>query len=88
MAEGSEFKLRVPVSKLSDDSIMLEFVTVIRVTAMARKLQCRAWRARVEGVPWRSRKNWSARSRSPTLNHPDRMGINNIVITIYDRAVV
>jgi hypothetical protein len=66
MAEGSEFKLRVPLSKLSDDSIILEFVTVIRVAAMARKLQCRAWRPRVEGVPWRSRKKWSARSRNPT----------------------
>ena len=27
IAEGSEFKLPVPVSKLSDDSIMLEFAT-------------------------------------------------------------
>ena len=45
MAEGSEFELPVPVSKLSDDSIMLEFATARRIALIARRLQCRAWRA-------------------------------------------
>jgi hypothetical protein len=36
LAEGSEFELPVPVSKLSDDSIMLEVATARRVAAIAR----------------------------------------------------
>jgi hypothetical protein len=39
MAEGSEFELPVPVSKLSDDSILLEFSTARRIALIARKLQ-------------------------------------------------
>ena len=36
--ERSEFELPVPVSKLSDDSIMLEFATVRRVAALGDAL--------------------------------------------------
>ena len=46
MVEGSEFELPVPVSKLSDDNIMLEFATARRIALIARRPQCRAWRAR------------------------------------------
>ena len=38
VAERSEFELSVPVSKLSDDSIMLEFATVRRVAALGDAL--------------------------------------------------
>jgi hypothetical protein len=38
--EGSEFELPVPVSKLSDDSIVLEFATARRIALFARRLQC------------------------------------------------
>jgi hypothetical protein len=38
LAERSEFELPVPVSKLSDDSIMLEFATVRRVAALGDAL--------------------------------------------------
>jgi hypothetical protein len=31
MVEGGEFELAVPISKLSDDSIMLEFATARRI---------------------------------------------------------
>ena len=40
MAEHSEFELPVPVSKMSDDSIMLEFATARRIALIARRLQC------------------------------------------------
>jgi hypothetical protein len=43
VAEGSEFELPVPVSKLSNDSIMLEFATARRIALIARRLQY--WRA-------------------------------------------
>jgi hypothetical protein len=39
MVERSEFELPVPVSKLSDDSILLEFSTARRIALIARKLQ-------------------------------------------------
>ena len=39
MAEGSEFELPVPVSKLSDDGFMLEFATGRRIALIARRLQ-------------------------------------------------
>ena len=39
MAEGSEFELPVPVVKLSDDGIMLEFATARRIALIARRLQ-------------------------------------------------
>ena len=38
MVERSEFELPVPVAKLSDDSIMLEFATVRRVAALGDAL--------------------------------------------------
>ena len=37
MVEGSEFELPVPVSKLSDDSILLEFSTARRIALIARE---------------------------------------------------
>ena len=40
LAEGSEFEPPVPVSELSDDSIMLEFATARRIALIARRLQC------------------------------------------------
>jgi hypothetical protein len=40
MVEGSELELPVPVSKLSDDSIVLEFATGSRIALIARRLQC------------------------------------------------
>jgi hypothetical protein len=44
LAEGSEFELPLPVSKLSDDSIMLEFATARRIALIARRLQrCRGY---------------------------------------------
>ena len=36
MAEGSEFELSVPVAKLSDDGIMLEFATAKRIALIAQ----------------------------------------------------
>jgi hypothetical protein len=36
MVERSEFELPVPISKLSDDSIMLEFATARRTSLIAR----------------------------------------------------
>ena len=38
--ERSEFELPVPVSKLSDDGILLEFATARRTALIARRLQC------------------------------------------------
>jgi hypothetical protein len=38
VAEGSEFELPVPVSKLSDDSIMLEFAAARRIALISAKL--------------------------------------------------
>ena len=40
LAEGSEFELPVPVSKLSDDGTMREFATSRRIALIARRLQC------------------------------------------------
>jgi len=42
VAEQSEFELPVPVSKLSDDSIMLEFATARRIALIARRLPMRS----------------------------------------------
>jgi hypothetical protein len=36
LAERTEFELPVPISKLSDDSIMLEFATARRTALIAR----------------------------------------------------
>jgi hypothetical protein len=38
MVEGSEFEPPVPVSRLSDDSIMLEFATARGIALIARRL--------------------------------------------------
>jgi hypothetical protein len=49
--ERSEFELPVPVSKLSDDSIMLEFAAARRIALVARRLQyCRRYRAFKESI--------------------------------------
>jgi hypothetical protein len=45
MVEGSEFELSVPVSKLPDDSTMLEIATARRLALRAQTTSCRRYSA-------------------------------------------
>jgi hypothetical protein len=50
MAEGSEFELSVPVSKLPDDSTMLEIATARRLALRAQTTSCRRYSAFDENI--------------------------------------